>query len=108
MRKIVLLAAMAFVVGSAHAQSTDTSTAAPVAPKVSEPNAPAQIADQPAPEQPTPQTPAAIERPKLVPAEQAKVPAPTPRPVAAEKRRRKHESTEARVIYELHRHGIYW
>jgi hypothetical protein len=25
-----------------------------------------------------------------------------------EKPKRKHGSTEARVIYELHRHGIYW
>ena len=24
------------------------------------------------------------------------------------KPKRRHESTEARVIYELHRHGIYW
>ena len=30
---------------------------------------------------------------------------PAPR---AEKPRRKRESTEARIIYELHRHGIYW
>jgi hypothetical protein len=26
----------------------------------------------------------------------------------AEKPKRKREATEARVIYELHRHGIYW
>jgi hypothetical protein len=26
----------------------------------------------------------------------------------ADKPRHRHESTEARVIYELHRHGIYW
>jgi hypothetical protein len=108
MRKIVLFTAMAFVVGSAHAQSTDAPSAAPVAPKASEPNAPAQTAEQPSPEQPAPQAPLAIESPKLVPVEQAKVPEPTPRPVAAEKRRSRHESTEARVIYELHRHGIYW
>ncbi|HEY3793128.1 MAG TPA: hypothetical protein VGM09_14940 [Bradyrhizobium sp.] len=28
--------------------------------------------------------------------------------VKAVKPKRRHESTEARVIYELHRHGIYW
>ena len=28
--------------------------------------------------------------------------------VRADRPRRKYESTEARVIYELHRHGIYW
>ena len=26
----------------------------------------------------------------------------------ADKPKHRHESTEARVIYELHRHGIYW
>jgi hypothetical protein len=29
-------------------------------------------------------------------------------PLKAEKPKRRRESTEARVIYELHRHGIYW
>jgi hypothetical protein len=68
----------------------------------------AQTAEQPVPEQPKPQAPASVERPKLALEEQAKVPASVQRPAAAEKSRRKHESTEARVIYELHRHGIYW
>jgi outer membrane biosynthesis protein TonB len=68
----------------------------------------AQTAEQPAPEQPKPQAPATVERPKLVPDEQVKVPTPVQRPATAEKPRRKHESTEARVIFELHRHGIYW
>jgi hypothetical protein len=68
---------------------------------------PAQMA-APALEQPKPQASAAIERPKLMPDEQAKVPAPVQRPAVAEKPKRKYESTEARVIYELHRHGIYW
>jgi hypothetical protein len=108
MRKTILFMAMAFLFGSAHAQSTATPTVASEVPKASEPNGPAQTAEQPAPEQPTPQAPAAIERPKLIPAEQAKIPTPTARPVAAERLRRKHESTEDHVIYELHRHGIYW
>ncbi len=30
------------------------------------------------------------------------------KPVVKAERKRHHESTEARVIYELHRHGIYW
>ncbi len=29
-------------------------------------------------------------------------------PLKVEKPKRRHESTEARVIYELHRNGIYW
>jgi hypothetical protein len=31
-----------------------------------------------------------------------------PQPVAVAKPTRKHVSTEALVIFELHRHGIYW
>jgi hypothetical protein len=65
-------------------------------------------------------TPAATEAPKFVDrpapvtteapkAEPAKAVADK-NPVApkVEKPRRRRESTEARVIYELHRHGIYW
>jgi hypothetical protein len=70
--------------------------------------APVQTAELPALEQTKLQAPAPVERPKLVPEEQVKVPAPVERPAAAEKPRRKHESTEARVIYELHLHGICW
>jgi outer membrane biosynthesis protein TonB len=33
---------------------------------------------------------------------------PAPVGTTAEKPKPKRESTEARVIYELHRHGIYW
>jgi hypothetical protein len=29
-------------------------------------------------------------------------------PLTVEKPKRKREATEARVIYEVHRHGIYW
>jgi hypothetical protein len=42
-----------------------------------------------------------VDQPKIDPSKSA--PAKT-----AEKPKRKRESTEARVIYELHRHGIYW
>jgi outer membrane biosynthesis protein TonB len=107
MHKIVLLTAMAFFLGSAHAQTTPT--VAPVAPTASEPKGePTHTAELPAPEQPTPQAPAVIERPKLIPVEQNRIPAPIQRPITSEKPRKKRESTEARVIYELHRHGIYW
>jgi hypothetical protein len=67
------------------------------------------------------ETPAATEAPKFVdrpapvttttetPAEPAKAVADkNPQTPKVEKPRRRRESTEARVIYELHRHGIYW
>jgi outer membrane biosynthesis protein TonB len=101
MRVSILVGAMILTCTAAHAGPTRNLSLAA--------DEPAQTAEQPAPEQPKPQVPATVERPKLVPEEQVKVP-PTPvqRPAAAEKPRRKHESTEARVIFELHRHGIYW
>jgi hypothetical protein len=119
MRKFVLIAA--FVLLSATAQagvtrgltlasSDDPATAAQqskvpdqavVAPKTSD-------AQQPA------GTPAFVARPAAVDIS-AQAPQPDQaRPekhaatVRAERSRRKHETTEARVIYELHRHGIYW
>jgi hypothetical protein len=55
--------------------------------------------------------PTSVERPKIVvPQEQAKPTVPADKTTSVDKPRRKHFSisTEARVIYELHRHGIYW
>lgn len=52
-----------------------------------------------------------VERPPAVEpaADQAKaVPEKGTRVAKAEKPKHRHELTEARVIYELHRHGIYW
>ena len=55
------------------------------------------------------ETPPAIERPKLVaPQEQAKTPVTADKPEIAVKPKKKRVSTEARIIHELHRHGIYW
>jgi cell division septation protein DedD len=47
------------------------------------------------------QQPAAAEQPKPANGKAAQAP-------KAEKPKHRHESMEARVIYELHRHGIYW
>jgi hypothetical protein len=52
-----------------------------------------------------------VERPPAVEpaAEPAKTaPEKSSQIVKAEKPKHRHETTEARVIYELHRHGIYW
>ena len=125
MRKFILIAALVLVSASAQAGVTRSLTMAsndePVAgaeqPKVSE----VKASEAPkAVETPKPaEAPKYVERPAAV---DKTTQAPTvdqAKPVAdnntqnaqmpkVEKPKRKHESTEARVIYELHRHGIYW
>jgi outer membrane biosynthesis protein TonB len=100
MRKLFLIAAI-----------TLASTAANAGPSRGLSLASAE-ATQPVAEQPKTQTAApatTAERAKpAVPQEAAKDPAKTDKPADAAKPTRKHVSTEARIIYELHRHGIYW
>ena len=99
MRKFILIAAMVLVSATAQAAGTRGLTLASndqpamVEPKAAE--APKYV-DRPAP------VSATAEQPKV---EAAKPVAETPK---AEKPKRKRGSTEARVINELHRHGIYW
>ena len=112
MRKFVLIAAMVLVSATAQAgsgrglilASNDEVTAA------EQPKSTAAPVEAPA------ETPKYIERPAAVdtatPApkgDDAKTVADKDRhaPKAA-KLKRHHDSTEARVISELHRHGIYW
>jgi hypothetical protein len=107
MRKLILIAAM--VLASATAQAGVTRNLALAAndePAAAEPAKPAE----------TPQfteRPSAVDtRPEAPKAEPVKPAADaTTAPLRAdktEKARRRHRSIEARVIYELHRHGIYW
>ena len=100
MRKLILIAAIALV-----------STAANAGPSRSLSLASAD-ATQPVTEQPKTQAaePAkAVGRPKLgTPQEAAKNPATGDKPAELVKPKPRHVSTEARIIYELHRHGIYW
>jgi hypothetical protein len=46
-----------------------------------------------------------VERPKLATSQEATM---GDKPAGVAKPKRMHVSTEARIIYELHRHGIYW
>jgi hypothetical protein len=60
---------------------------------------------------PAPEAPKFVERPAAVEpsADKPKVePSKSVAEKKAEKLKHKRQSTEARVIYELHRHGIYW
>ena len=111
MRKFILIAAM--VLASATAQAgggRGLVLASNDEPAAAEPSN--AVEAKPA------EAPKYVERPPAVDTktEQSKPTAEPSKPVAsknaeplkAEKSRRRHESTEARVIYELHRHGIYW
>jgi hypothetical protein len=100
MRKFILIAAISVVSATANAgPSRSLSLASSERPAA---------AEQPNTEQPA-APPAVVERPKLVdPQEQAKAPVVADKSEVTAKPKTKHVSTEARVIYELHRHGIYW
>jgi cell division septation protein DedD len=99
MRRFILVAAISLMSANAYAgPSRGLSLAS------SEP-----VAEQPKMEQKAEALPSAVERPKLVaPQEKAKAPVAADESEIAAKPKKKHLSTEARVVYELHRHGIYW
>jgi hypothetical protein len=115
MHKFLLITAMVVVSATAQAQTRGLTLASNDEPVAAEAQKPAE----------TPKAvdaPKAVEAPKFVErpaAVDAKVEQPKAEPVApavektaetakAEKPKHRHSSTEARVIYELHRHGIYW
>jgi len=116
MRKLILIAAMVLASASAQAgvsrgltlASNDEPAAAEQpkaveAPKAADTSKPAEapkFVDRPAAVNPTADALKADEG-KPVADKNAQ-------PLKAEKPKHRRESTEARVIYELHRHGIYW
>ena len=108
MRKLILIAAITLASANANAgpsRGLSLASSETVQP-VSEQPKTEQKADTLAP---TEAPPTVVERPKLVaPQEQAKTPVTADKPEIAVKPKKKRVSTEARVIYELHRHGIYW
>jgi hypothetical protein len=124
MRKFILIASMVLVSAAAQAGQDRSLTLA----SSEQPAAVEQSQEQ------SQEQPKAVEAPKAT-AAPAEIPAYVARPAAvdttptteapkadaskpatdktaqapkADKPRHRHESTEARVIYELHRHGIYW
>lgn len=127
MRKFILITAMVLVSATAQAgesrglilASNDEPAAAVPAPATDVKAADIKPADaKPADAQPA-ETPKYVDRPAAVDAKtrQSADQCPCAAPINADapkdtvktvKPKRRHESTEARVIYELHRHGIYW
>jgi hypothetical protein len=117
MRKFILIPAMVLASATAQAGSSRNLTVAandqPAAvevPKNSDKNTDKAM------EQPATEAPKFVEQPAAVDAA-TETPKPEPAKSVAgknvetpkvEKPKRKRMSTEARVIYELHRHGIYW
>jgi hypothetical protein len=123
MRKFILVAAMLLASASAQAGvsrslilAANDEVTPPAQPATTTTTAPASPATTPATTTPSTDTPKFVERPAVAPtATPAKTTTTgtpkTTKPVAsdpkADKAKRRRD-TEARVIYELHRHGIYW
>ena len=118
MRKFMLITAMVLVSATAQAGGQRSLTLASS-------DEPAKSVDtKPADVTPTEAAPAEapkyVERPAVVdtqpatqcqPAASTNADAPKVAPketTTAEKPKRRHQSTEARIISELHRHGVYW
>jgi len=119
MRKFILVTAMVLASATAQAGPMRSLTlASNEQPAVAEPARPAEQKAVEAPKagQTSTEAPAYVARPAALGTTTEAPKAETTKPVAgkatktgsAEKPRRKRESTEARVIRELNRHGIYW
>lgn len=113
MRKYILITALVLASATAHAGErslTVASSEEPAATATAKPADPAPAAA------PAATAPAYVERPSVAPttpdcAPKTSAEAPKANPHdtgAVEKPKHRHVSTEARVISELHRHGIYW
>jgi hypothetical protein len=113
MRKFMLITAMVLVSATAHAGGQRSLTLASS-------DEPAKSVETKPAETPPAEAPKYVERPAVVdtqPATQCQPAASTnadaPKVMSkdiatAEKPKRRHPSTEARIISELHRHGVYW
>jgi hypothetical protein len=101
MRKTILIAAIAVLSTQAYAgpsrslslaTNEDPTTTLPTTQKADVAAPAPAAAAQPTPSAPTP----------------ASAPAAANKPTEPAKPKKQHMTSEARVIYELHRHGIYW
>jgi hypothetical protein len=113
MRKFVLIAAMVLVSATAQAgQSRSLTMASSDQPVTS--TQPAKTADAAATPAAPAETPKFVERPAAVDttttpsAPKADAGKEAPRTAKADKPKHRKYWTEARIIGELHRHGIYW
>jgi hypothetical protein len=98
MRKLLLIAAIALASTAANAGASRSLSLATA-------DATPQVTEQPV--TPTAKPGSTVERPQPV-APQTTTQAPQDKAAGVVKPRPRHVSTEARIIYELHRHGVYW
>ncbi|WP_271598657.1 hypothetical protein [Bradyrhizobium sp. CCBAU 45384] len=113
MRKLILIATLSLLANQAYAGGSRSLSLA-ASPVTEQPatTAPPQatqapMATPPATVQTATTTPASV--PPAAPSQAATTPAATAsQPIAETKPKHREPSTEARVIRELHRHGIYW
>jgi hypothetical protein len=98
MRKWVLIAAIAVASTAANAGPSRSLSLATADATPQETAPPKTQAAEPS---------TTVERPQPV-APQAATKEPQEKAIGMAKPRQRHVSTEARIIYELHRHGIYW
>jgi hypothetical protein len=123
MRKFMLITAMVLVSATAHAggqRSLTLASSDEPAKSVETKAVDTKPADVTPAEAAPVEAPKYVERPAVVdtqpatqcqPAASTNADAPKVAPketTTAEKPKRRHQSTEARIISELHRHGIYW
>ena len=118
MRKLILIAAMSLLASHAYAggprslslaaTKASQTTEQPATTAATQPQAPAAAPTnvQTATTAPTSTSPAATAATTATAAQYTAAPVASSRETAKPKRRQ--PSTEARVIRELHRHGIYW
>ncbi|MFK4512175.1 hypothetical protein LPJ38_02170 [Bradyrhizobium daqingense] len=115
MRKLILIAAVSLLPNHAYAGSSRglSLAAANAKQPVTEQAATSSQATSPSPANvqtatttPTSPPPAATASTATAPVQSS--PAPAARTIEAPKPKRRQPSVEARVIRELHRHGIYW
>jgi hypothetical protein len=97
MRKFILIAAIALTSTAAYAGPSRSLSLASADPN--------QTATEQKPQTTEVAQPPAVNPP---PQTQAKAPVTEEKTTQTSRPRRTSASTEARIIYELHRHGIYW
>ncbi len=107
MRKLILIAAMVLLSATAQAGITKGQILAandePVATEPAKPAEAPQFIERPSP------VDTKTEQPNAEPVKPADATTPKgDKSDRAERPKRRHRSIEARVIYELHRYGIYW
>ena len=114
MRKLILITAIVLASATAHAvEPRRLSVASDGQPAKSVETVPAEPKSA---ETAPVDTPKYVERPAAVDTKATQPTAPSsneqasaqPSQTAADKPKRRHQSTASRVISELHRHGIYW